>query len=252
MVTRLSSLRSGSTVLQYLGGKSRVAKRIAAFLSGMRTPRQPYVEPMVGAANVIAEMPSDAGPRFAGDVDHELIALWQAAQRGWVPPTLVSEDDYQNVRNDNQAHPALRAFVKFGCSFGGRAWAGYARAIKSQRNYAEVGSRSVVRKARKLADVTFVARSYDAWAPVGALCYIDPPYESTTPYKGMPPFDHAKFWQAMRRWSLEGNTVVVSSYEAPADFSTVLELPHTRGLDDKRVVERLFMYAPSAANDNRS
>jgi DNA adenine methylase len=236
--------------VQFLGGKSRHAKRIAEFLSGLRPPGQPYCEPFVGGANVMAAMRADAGPRLAGDIDSELIALWRAAQRGWVPPTLVSERDYSEVRNDNRADPALRAFVSIACSFGAKKWGGYARAIKSQRNFADVGSRSVVRKAARMADVCFVAQSYDAWTPSGWLIYCDPPYASTTGYRGTPRFDHDRFFDVVRSWSLQ-NTVVISEYQGPSDFRCVLELPHTRGLDDKRVTEKLFQYAPTVANDNQ-
>lgn len=218
-------------------------------MSGLGSPG-PYCEPFVGGANVMAAMPADAGPRLAGDIDHELIALWQAAVKGWVPPTLVSEVEYNQAKNDNQLAPEFRAFCRYGISWGGKPFSGYARDPRSGRNYAEVASRSVLKKAAKMADVRFVAQSYDAWAPSGWLVYCDPPYQGTTSYTGTPKFDHDRFWSVMRRWSMT-NTVVISEYRAPDDFRCVLELPHVRGLDSKRVTERLFMYAPTVANDNQ-
>ena len=56
------------------------------------------------------------------------------------------------------------------------------------------------------------------------MIYCDPPYISskkTWPlnYKG---FDHAKFWQWVRKMSRK-NIVIVSEYEAPDDFKVIWE-----------------------------
>ena len=76
--------------MQYLGGKSKIRKRVAAFLENLRKPGQSYLEPFVGGAWVLQEM---SGERHASDGNIALIAMYQMLQLGWEPPDLVSEDE---------------------------------------------------------------------------------------------------------------------------------------------------------------
>ena len=45
----------------YLGGKSRIAKPLAAYLESRRQPDQAYLEPFLGGATVLMEI---SGNRF--------------------------------------------------------------------------------------------------------------------------------------------------------------------------------------------
>ena len=42
--------------MRYLGGKARMAKDIVSVLNEYRKPNQLFVEPFVGAANIISRM----------------------------------------------------------------------------------------------------------------------------------------------------------------------------------------------------
>lgn len=207
-----------------MGGKCRVARTIAEFLRRLRKPGQIYIEPFVGAGSVICKMEE---PRLAYDAHPDLILMWRALQRGWKPPLFVSEELHRKLRHARSS--ALRAFVGFGCSFGGKFFSGYARAKKCKRGFAAECASSLSKKLLLLKGVEFNRADYRELKPAGALVYCDPPYAGTTGFRGVAPFDHAAFWQTMRMWS-QHNTVIISEGLAPEDFVPVMEVRAPRGL----------------------
>jgi len=74
-------------MMQYLGGKFHIRKRVAAFVRQHLDADQTYWEPFVGAAWVLAELFPHT-PRIASDIHPDLIMLWQAIQDGWEPPQV--------------------------------------------------------------------------------------------------------------------------------------------------------------------
>jgi len=228
--------------MMYLGGKSRLAKPIAEFLESVRCG-MPYFEPFVGGGWVLQEM---SGVREACDAHPALIAMYQALQKGWLPPERITEEEYAAARTLPDSDP-LKAFVGFGCSFGGKWFGGYARG--GVCSYAATTRRSLLRQLPKIKDVRFHdARSYATFNPHMRLIYCDPPYAGTTGYS-QGAFDSAAFWNCVREWSL-GNLVVVSEYAAPPDFVCVKEYPTTLRLRSKDGraprTEKLFMHKTRA------
>ena len=72
------------------------------------------------------------------------------------------------------------------------------------------------------SDIAFFSKSYEEIAiPENAVVYCDPPYAGTAEYREGG-FDHARFWEWVRKIS-KTNKVYVSEYTAPADFRKVLE-----------------------------
>jgi len=231
--------------MRYLGGKSKIRKRVAAFLENLRKPGQSYLEPFVGGAWVLQEM---SGERHASDGNIALIAMYQMLQLGWEPPDLVSEDEWRRYREmkDVVADPMM-AFARFGCGFGGDWMGGYARST-GKDCYASTSKRSLIKQLPMIRDVRFTAGDYRQHRPKNMLIYCDPPYESTTSYGAFDGFDHSAFWEIMRAWSVE-NTVVVSEYKAPDDFICVAEFDSRMGITvakEGRPVrsEKLFMTKP--------
>lgn len=215
--------------MRYLGGKSRTRMAISSYLESVRAPGQLYVEPFVGAGWVLQEM---SGQRAASDVNAALVSMYQAIQRGWDPPEDVSREMYDAVRAVNDPGDPMTAFCAIGCSYGGRWWGGFAapdtRRRPGTRSEAGRTRRALLRQRHRMLGVEFRACAYSDLSPSGALVYCDPPYQGTTGY-GTGPFDHAVFWETVRRWSLN-NTVVVSEYSAPEDFECVASFPMSLGL----------------------
>lgn len=241
--------------MQYMGGKASIAKEITDILKAHRRPGQLYIEPFLGAANTFQYMEN---PRQGYDVHPDLAALWQAALDGWQPPTEVSEELYRQAKpaNDNDMSPELRAFIGFGCSFGGKWFGGYARDHKRGRNYAQSASNGLLSKAANMPGAKVACLDYRQLEPTGALIYCDPPYANTTAYKGAPAFDSDEFWQVVRKWS-EKNTVFVSEAQAPLDFHAIWEratfVPLGPRDDKKYRAEKLFtlLSGGEPANENR-
>lgn len=233
--------------MQYLGGKSRTWKQICEFLESVRQEDQTYLEPFVGGAWVLQGM---SGKRVAADANEALITLYEHLQDGWVPPSSVSEVEYQSLKEVQCPDNPLTAFAGFGVSFGGKWFGGYARS-NVDRNYATNAKNSLLKQLPKIKDATFLKHSYDDFVPVGRLVYCDPPYENTTTYTGVDQFNSNKFWDTMREWS-KSNTIVVSEYVAPEDFICVKEMStktdmHTKSGKEQRI-ERLFMYKDAVKN----
>jgi DNA adenine methylase len=130
--------------VQYVGGKKTIARWVRDVVAAQRGDSGTYIEPFVGGGSVYAAVAPSFPRAGFGDLHPDLIALWAAVAEGWLPPENISEDDYRTVR----AGPvcALRGFVGFGCSFGGKWFGGYARAPKTpERNYAAQCRRWIVK-----------------------------------------------------------------------------------------------------------
>ena len=231
--------------MQYLGGKSRMAKKIATLVASVRPPGATYFEPFLGGGSVLCAMPVH-WPRVASDVNPSLITMWKVIQSGWEPPHEVSEEEYHRLKGIKDPDDPLTAFVGFGCSFGGRFFKGYARG--RGRNYAGQTRRNLEKKRPALQGADLRCCTYsDLDIPPGSVVYADPPYEGTTEYKGTDFFDHVRFWDWVRERESEGTPVLVSEYSAPDDFISVFEkeqpvqIKGGKGIWKKpRAVEKVF------------
>lgn len=225
--------------------KFRTANKIAGYLNFIRKPHQPYWETFVGAGWVLERI---AGGKYASDANSYLIAMWQALQDGWIPPDNITEQEYLAIKDLVNDDDALKAFVGFGCSFGGKWFGGMAK-NETDRNYCLNAKRSLLRKISAIGNsATFFHADFMTTDPMhpDMLIYCDPPYENTTGYGETGSFDNSKFWERVRQLSEQGHDVYVSEYVAPDDFSTVLEIvtkTDLRTVSGKELrIEKLFRY----------
>lgn len=229
--------------MKYMGSKARHAKEILPIILAGRAEGQWYVEPFVGGANVIDKV---EGNRIGADFNPYVAALWQAVADGWVPPDLVTEEEYKEAQRDRLVD-ARTAFIGFACSYGAKFFGGYARGKNAKgewRNYASEAKRAMVKTARGIAGVKFHHCSYDQLTiPANSIIYCDPPYAGTTGY-ATGTFDHAAFWQWCRDKVAEGHRVYVSEYTAPDDWHCVWQKEVnntlTKDTGSKKGVEKLF------------
>jgi DNA adenine methylase len=227
--------------MQYMGSKNRIAKHILPTMLSERKPDQWWVEPFVGGANMIDKV---IGNRIGNDTHEYLIALLIALRDGYIPPTTISREVYYAIKAEPHTYPKeLVGFVGFLCSFGGKWWGGYAFNNKAT-NYAERGSRCLVKQAKNLDGVVFKSGSYlELELPEHSLIYCDPPYAGTCKYRD--DFNHDVFWEWCRTKAKSGHTVFVSEYSAPNDFICVKEIQHKTILDKNSQyprLEKLFRY----------
>ena len=231
--------------MKYIGSKRTIAKHIMPIILAERKVGQLYIEPFVGGGNSFVWADN---PRLGTDIDKYPIALLSAIRDGWIPPHHVSYEQYYSVKKTPTDYlDAYVAFVGFECSFGGAWWNGY---VKSEHNYgrsrAKESSNTLLKQAAKLQGAQFMTSPYDKLTiPDGSLVYCDPPYVGTRQYRHQR-FDHHKFWDWVRRLSVN-NTVFVSESVAPDDFTYVWEqeakihLKLTKSNERQRRTERLWI-----------
>lgn len=226
--------------MKYLGGKMRLRKHIVPILQ--EHMRNIYIEPFIGSGWIFAEI--DAPVMIGNDNHPDLMLMWQALLDGWVPPKEVSEEEYKSLQHAEPS--ALRGFVGFACSFGGKWFGGYARDSRRVRPYTTEGYGSILAKTEKMKNknIQFLCRDYrDLDIPAKALVYADPPYNGYTQYKGNK-FDSSIFWQ----WCRDQEALVfVSEYNAPDDFITVGSFQtktNLKSAENKAIprLEKLFVH----------
>ena len=235
--------------MQYFGGKQRTAAKLAAFIRPTVVERGAYVEPFVGGASMMAIQPAPV--RIGADANEALIAMWRALANGWVPPDVVTETTYFNVKQRRDVTDPLTAFVGFGVSFAGKWFGGFARDGRG-RNYAANAASSLRKKMRGLSGVVWHSGDYRTVPlPPRAVIYCDPPYAGTTQYGAIGAFDWAAFWAWCLARHAEGFAVFVSEYAAPTSFRAALEIStktdiRTKASGKESRVERLFVPADAA------
>lgn len=204
--------------MRYLGGKSRLARRIAPILDAAAPPGTPYLEPFVGGGSILCAMAGRGRERYALDANPALIAMWRELQAGWDPPDSLSEGEWRWLRALQDPADPMTAFAGFGCSFGGSWFQAYAR-NEQGTNIAASVARGLRKQRELVSDVLFDCRRYWDLDPKGMLVYCDPPYAGTAGYKGVDGgrFDSDRFWEAMFRWAKQNVAVFVSEFSAPDD-----------------------------------
>lgn len=226
--------------MKYLGGKSKTAKHILKIID----KKPVFFDLFAGAFNVVAQ--SSAVIRYANEKDPYLVALYKEVQQGWIPPDVVTEEEYYFIKEHKDSiDPHLVAFVGYGCSFAGKWFGGYARGSHNGKpdNYARESKNKLLKM--NLRDIHITCLDYKDYSLPRSddlyTIYCDPPYEGTTKYKSK--FNHTEFWEWAR--SID-RKVYISEYNAPEDFVCIWSKEvgadlRFSGKENKRV-EKLFVH----------
>lgn len=230
--------------MRYFGGKTRTCKDLVQVINNYKTKEQIFLSPFVGGGWVEQYI---EGKKILCDKHDYLIALYKELQNGWLPPTKLSKEEYDHIKNNPDEQPYLTGFVGFGCSFAGKWFGGYAK-DNSGRNYCLNAHNSMNKKIENglLHRTEFRNCDYKDLSPENMVIYCDPPYRGTTQYDKniVGNFNHDEFWDTMRKWS-KNNTVLISEYDAPEDFEIVWEKEVKLDIRDKnnekqKRTEKLF------------
>lgn len=172
--------------MRYMGSKGRIAKHLLPIILKDRKPDQWYVEPFCGGCNMLDKV---TGPRIGADAMPEVIAMFQAMQKGWLPPKYITEDEWTRVRKNSTDLP-LRGYIGFGFSFGGGFFNSIARHERVKGSYKSSTKMntqvyaSFVKQVPLLQTVNFVQTDYRYLKiPPQSILYCDPPYAGTQTYK---------------------------------------------------------------------
>ena len=205
--------------MQYLGGKSTIAKQLAAHLEPLVLPGGRMLDKFAGGFSVSAAI--RARPLIASDLNQAVVTTMQCAQLGWRAPLRLTESEYAALKLRDDPRDPLTAFAAAGCSFGGKWWGGYARNNRGN-DFVGAASRSIARKAKALVGVTICCEDYREREPAPEDCaYLDPPYRDSVGY--LDAIDRAEFWRTARAWAIAGTAVRVSEYEAPDGWEIALQ-----------------------------
>ena len=209
--------------MRYQGGKSRIAKDIAAKIRELHPTATEIWEPFCGGGAVTLALAKVGFRVHASDNHEDLILMWQALMRGETEPFAdVTEAEYAALK---AAPPsARRGFVGFGASFGGGWFNGYGRQPGQSRDvWAPSQSVCLSFRVATLANPPDFTHTDYTTIPDDVLVYADPPYAGTKPYKGSPAFDHAAFWSWVRQ--RKGPTFI-SELTGPDDIDIVWRKAH--------------------------
>lgn len=180
------------------------------------------------------------GPGLVSDANAALIALYRAVRDGWEPPSAVSKEEYRAAKALPDSDPR-KAFIGFGCSFGGKWFGGYAEERwyyypsskqSKYRNHTAESGRSLARDIPALSACRIERKSFFDVTPSDnsfqpECIYADPPYAGTTGYAATGVFDNERFWHYCQQWASRGVRVFVSEYACPVPHEVAWEKRHT-------------------------
>lgn len=204
--------------MNYMGGKHRQGKKIAAMIQRVLREDQWYVEPFCGALGVAHRV---AHPKMVlADISEPLINMWVALKNPDLElPDVITEEEYKAVKAVRDPRDWRTAYYGFGMSFGGKYWGGYKRITDQRRNYARELKESVRSRMIPINNACFILGDYSDLSFVeDAVVYCDPPYAGRTKPHNCPEFDHNKFWEWCRMMVAKGNTVLATEFTVPPDF----------------------------------
>ena len=231
--------------MRYQGGKSRIAKQIAAIISQEKRERSLYFVSLFCGTCSIESKVTGYSHKILNDKHEYLIALLNGVKNGNELPENISVEQYKYIREHKDEDKVLAGFVGFGCSFGGKWFGGYAK-NKTGRNYAKEGKKSLLKDMSTLMDAEFICKDYrDVELPDDCVVYADPPYNGVTGYN-KEKFNSEEFWEYMRKISKD-HLVFISELNAPDDFVEIWSKPFTRTMDVNKdnqfkSIEKLFIH----------
>lgn len=248
--------------MRYCGSKAKFVKKFLPIITEHLTDDMMFVDAFCGGANVISII--DHKNKMGIELNPYVCGLWQFIKYNttngkkpeeYIPQSLTEEEYYDIKRNymmQTNAYPKWKVgYVGSALSFGGAWFNGYARynPNKKEDHIKEAfnGIKKQIEEFKYLETTEFINASYDmVKIPKKSVIYCDPPYQDTKKYES--DFDHAKFWNWVRKMSKAGHYVYVSEYSAPSDFKCVWSKGKKDGMGSAKTgvsklkIEKLFVY----------
>ena len=211
--------------MRYHGGKQKVGNELAIAIYNDTQKYEKkhkkkldiYCEPFCGMCGVYKHVtPRLTNVTFvAGDINGSAIKLWQALQKGWNPPDVVTEDMFNSYKVKKDS--AIRGFVGISKSFNGIFFSKYMETYNEKH-----AKMTFLRDIKNLLAVNFFHCEYTEFSILkNSVIYCDPPYsnssKSHSKYKqknGTYEFDYDKFLLWCTKMS-KNNLVIISSYVKP-------------------------------------
>lgn len=235
--------------MKYMGSKSSIFKDIYPIIFKNINSETTFYDACCGGGNFIDKVPKHI-KRIGIDINPYVIgALCLIRDNITSLPKNNEEftiDDYKKYQYDTSLDIGMRGYVGFALSYGGKWFGGWCRDSKDKRDYVREAYNNATKQAALLQNCKFIVSDFMTMTyNHNSIIYIDPPYANTTTYKNIK-FDYVYFWEWVRKMSINGYNIFVSSYEAPNDFECLFEkticsslTPNTGAKVGK---EKLFKY----------
>ena len=229
-----------------MGSKARFANEFLPLILKDRKPGQWFVEPFCGGCNVTDKVEN---PRLANDINHYIIATWDAlVYRGWIPK-IYTKEEYDDIKayKDMMYEDHVVGWAGINCSFKGIFFSGFAGEITTKtgvkRDYRGEALRLTMKQVPKLVGVKFTSVPFNKLNLTvipNSIIYCDPPYQGKSGYKRE--FDFDLYWNWIREMGNQGHTIFCSEYQAPEDFECIWEKSANSRISGKNTesIERLF------------
>ena len=241
--------------MRYMGSKSRISKYIVPIIqSYISSNTKGYIEPFVGGANMIDKI--QCNKRIGIDTHKQLIELLKYARDySELIPEAILEDTYKEVKNNKEKYEDWYVgLVGFCASFGAKYFGGYARDSKNDTTgkWSKGAIRNLKKQAPNLKGIDFYNCSFLDLPKDkinNCVIYCDPPYRDTTKYKTEEfPYEELYKWC---RYMSKNNTVLISEYNMPEDFTCIwqketkvnFDSNRTSGEDKNKRIEKLYIYS---------
>lgn len=243
--------------MRYAGSKRRFAKYIVPILENEIKKNTIFVDAFCGGCNILSSV--NCQNKIGIELNKYVYATWEQLKKNkmLLIPNALSEEEYNDIKydyiNQGKKHPDwLIGYVGSACSYGGSWFNGYARYNK-KRNEDHIkeaynGLKQQIDEFLYIEKTKFVNCSYDEYDyPKNCVIYCDPPYVNTKKYET--DFDTEKFWNWVRKMSMDGHKIFVSEYIAPEDFKCIWSFEKKDGMGtikdggkQKIKIEKLFIY----------
>ena len=239
----------------YVGSKNRLSKELVPIIqSYINKDTKMYIEPFVGGANMIDKI--QCNKKIGSDLHKQLIELLKYARDySELIPEVILEETYKEVKdNKNKYEDWYVGLVGFCATFGAKYFGGYARSkadkFNGEKSYLAI--KNLKKQAPNLKGIVFYNCSFLDLPKDkinNCVIYCDPPYRDTTKYK-TEEFPYEEFYQWCRDMS-KNNTVLISEYNMPDDFTCIWEKEtkvnfdsnRTSGEDKNKRIEKLYIYS---------
>ena len=173
--------------MRYMGSKNKISKYIVPIIqSYINSNIKGYIEPFIGGCNVIDKI--QCNNKIGCDIHEELIELLKyVANLNNSIPDMISEEEYNNVKNNKENYPKWYVgLVGFCSTFGAKYFGGYARSKKDkfdgEKSY--LALKNLNKQRDNLINIKFECCDFRDIKDISDyVIYCDPPYRNTTKYK---------------------------------------------------------------------
>ena len=98
--------------MHYVGSKSKLAKFIVPHIKKVLHPEQFYIEPFFCVGNVAKYFYYHKNV-ICNDINSDIISLFLKLQKGWIPHTKITKEQYYHVQKNERLYFATRKSICF-------------------------------------------------------------------------------------------------------------------------------------------